>query len=133
MFSKRPIAIALCLSLVLAGQSLAAGTRTADQTDLIRGLNGSPVYLGRIAATTSAKNNADATAFTIPPGSLLLIISSAAVSVLGDKDATEDVTATTGVPLAANEKFYLLLRSDQAYLQVITPSSTANVDVWRLE
>lgn len=129
----RRIAAVVLAVLVVPLVVFGAGLRNADQTRLIQGLNGSPVYLGRISATTSAKNNADTTAFTIPAGSLLLIVSSAAVSVLGDNDATEDVAATTGVPLAANEKFYMLLKSNQAYLQAITPSSTANVDVWRLE
>ena len=108
-------------------------TRYSTLQDLMRALNGSPKYLGRISATTSAKNNADATAFDIPSGSLLLIYTSAAVNVLGSNSATEVVTATTGVPLAAAEKFYLLLKPDEKYLEAITPSSTANVDVWRLE
>lgn len=107
--------------------------RKLDMEQLMRALNGSPKYLGRISATTSAKNNADSTAFTIPKGSLLLIIPSAAVSVMGAATATETVTATTGVPLAANEKFYLLLGKSELYLEAITPSSTANVDVWRLQ
>lgn len=131
---KRIALVALAALLFMpAVPSDAAGLRTAGETDLIRGLNGSPVYLGRISATTSAKNNADTTAFTIPAGSLLLIIPSAAVKVLGDANATEDITTTNGVPLAASEKFYLLLRSDQAFLQAITASGTSDVDVWRLE
>ncbi len=130
MKTRRLLLLPLLLIPLVA---IAAGTRSADQTDTIKALNGSPVYLGRISAGTSAKNNADTTAFTIPAGSLLLIIPSAAVKVLADNDATEGITTTNGVPLVAAEKYYLLLRSDQAYLQAITVSSTSDVDVWRLE
>lgn len=123
----------LVLALVLVTPAMGEGARTADLRGLVQCLNGSPTYLGKISATTSAKNNADTTAFTINKGDCLLIIPSAAVKVLGDVDATEDITTTTGVPLAASEKFVMLLRSNQNYLQAITDSSTSDVYVWRLE
>ncbi len=129
---RRFASVALA-ALLFAPAALAVGTRTADHADLIRALNGSPTFLGCIAATTSAKNNADSTAFTITAGSLLLIVPTAAVKILPDTNATEDVTTTTGIPLAALEKFYLLMKSDQTYLQAITDSSTSTVCVWRLE
>ncbi len=119
--------------LVVPGVASATGTRGGDLKALVQCLNGSPRYLGKISATTSAKNNADTTAFTIPAGSCLLIVPSAAVKVYPDKDATEDITTTNGVPLAAAEKFYMLLRTDEAYLQAITDSSTSDVYVWRME
>lgn len=131
---KKLALVALAALLFIpAAPARAAGMRTADLTSLVRGLNGNPVYLGRIAVTTSAKNNADTTAFTIPSGSLLCMYASAAVRVLGDNDATESVTATTGFPVAATTVFCMLLRSDQAYLQAIAASGTADLDVWRME
>jgi hypothetical protein len=125
------LALAALLFVPLAA-SHAAGERTVDQTDLVRALNGSPAYLGTISATTSAKNNADTTAFTIPAGSLLLIVPSAAVKILADDNATEDITTANGVPLIAGEKFYLLMTSTQTHLQAITDSSTSDVKVWRV-
>ncbi len=133
MRAHRFVALALAaLLFVPLAASHAAGERTVDQTDLVRALNGSPEYLGEISATTSAKNNADTTAFTIPAGSLLLIIPVAAVKVLADTNATEDITVANGIPLIAGEKFYLLLRSDQNHLQAITDTSTSAVKVWRV-
>jgi hypothetical protein len=125
-------ALALTALLLVPVAVYAYGERTVDQTDLVRALNGSPEYLGTISATTSAKNNADTTAFTIPPGSLLLIIPVAAVKILPDTNATEDITTANGVPLIAGEKFYLLLKNNENHLQAITDSSTSDVKVWRI-
>lgn len=107
--------------------------RKASEKLLARAIHGSPTYLGRVSAGTAAKNNTDTTAFAIPAGSLLLIIPSAAVKVKAGKAIATSITTANGVPLATLEKFYMLLGSDEAYLEAITDSSTSNVDVWRLE
>lgn len=135
MRTLKPIALAVLVAALVGPAHVAdaAGYRSADLTTLVQGLNGSPRYLGRISAGTSAKNNADTTAFSIPAGSLLCIYSSAAVRVLGDTNATEDITTTNGFPVAATTVWCTLLRSDQAYLQAITASGSADVDVWRME
>lgn len=109
-------------------------TRGTSELGLLLALNGSPTYLGRIGAGTAAKNNADATAFDIPADAkVLLIYASAAVRVLPDTDATEDITVANGVPIKADERFYMVLKANQSYLQAITAVGTADVDVWRLD
>jgi hypothetical protein len=115
--------------------SVATGvTRETNELRLLLALNGRPTYLGRISATTSAKNNADATAFTIPADAkVLLVCVSAAVRILPDTDATEDITTANGVPIEAGKCWWLILKTDDTHLQAITESSTSNVDVWRLD
>ena len=54
MRTNRLAAFAILALLIPSAGSHAAGVRTVDQTDLIRALNGNPVYLGEISATTSA-------------------------------------------------------------------------------
>jgi hypothetical protein len=111
-----------------------AATRNVSEVGLLLGLNGSPTYLGAISATTSAKNNADATAFTIEPDQkILLLHATAAVKVLGDTNATEDITVTNGLPIKADEKWVLILKSTQANVQAITDSSTSTVSFWSLD
>ena len=111
-----------------------AVTRETNELRLTMALNGRPTYLGRISATTTAKNNADATAFDIPAAArLLLVCSDAAVKILPDTDVTEDITTATGVPLAASACWWMTLNADDKYLQAITATGTANVDVWRLD
>jgi hypothetical protein len=109
-------------------------TRETTELRLLLALNGRPTYLGRISATTSAKNNADATAFTIPQDAkVLLVCSSAAVRILPDTDVTEDITTANGVPVAANACWWMILKTADEYLQAITAAGTADVDVWRLD
>lgn len=109
-------------------------TRETTEVRLTLALNGRPTYLGRISATTTAKNNADATAFDIPADArVLLICSSAAVKILPDTDVTEDITTANGVPVAANGCWWMILKTADVYLQAITASGTADVDVWRLD
>lgn len=116
-----------------------AATRTSSQADLMRALNGSPQYLGRIVAGTTVKDNSNTsgTTFNITKGSILLIVPTAAVCVLAGTSAASatakcDGTADTGVPLKAEEKFYMTLMTNEGWLQAITAAGAANVDVWRL-
>ncbi len=104
--------------------------RQLDQDQLMRALNGSPRYLGVIASTT-VKTNADtAVPFTIKPGSLLLLVPSAAVNVLPGFSPAITVTTANGIPLTASEKFYMLLKKDVSTIQVV---GTANTSVWEME
>lgn len=117
-----------------AAQTALAVTRETTELRLLLALNGSPTYLGKISATTSAKNNADATAFDIPDSAkVLLLCASAAVKWLPDTDATEDITTTNGVPLEAGKCWWLILKDTQRYLQAITDSGTSDLSVWRLD
>lgn len=111
-----------------------AVTRETTELRLLLALNGRPTYLGRISATTTAKNNADATAFAIPQAAkVLLACTSAAVRILPDTDDTEDITTANGVPVAAGACWWMILNASDSYIQAITESGTANVDVWRLD
>lgn len=125
-------------AVLLAALTLAAPvfavTRETTETRLMLALNGRPTYLGRISATTSAKNNTSATAFAIPDDAkVLLICVDAAVRILPDIDTTTDITTSNGVPLQANTCFWMILKTVDVYLQAITATGTANVDVWRLD
>jgi hypothetical protein len=127
--------VALCLAVFFGpGQVANAVTRETTELRLLLALNGRPTYLGRISATTTAKNNADATAFVVPQDAkVLLVCASAAVKILPDTDATEDITTANGVPVAASGCWWLTLKETDTHLQAITASGTADVDVWRLD
>lgn len=103
--------------------------RKLSQEDLMRGLNGSPEFLGVITSTTVKDNSTTAVPFTIKKGDLLLMVPSAAVHVLPGLAASGAVTTANGVPLAADEKWYMLLKSDISAVQVVGSASTK---VWRI-
>jgi hypothetical protein len=103
--------------------------RYLDQEGVIKALNGSPTYLGTVTSTgASATNASTATPFTLTRGSLLLLQADATVYVVSGAS----VSSSNGVKVAADEKFYLLLTSEQTTLAVISASGTANVKVFRL-
>lgn len=104
--------------------------RRLSQEDLMRGLNGSPTFLGVIVSTTAVDNSTTASDFEIPAGALLLLVPDADVHVLPGTVADGAVTTANGVPVAADEKFYILLKSSQTAVQAI---GAANTKVWRLE
>lgn len=129
-----------CLTLLLAPLARAQdNTRQADLRGVIFKLNGSLKFLGRIDATSSAKDNTNCTTpFTIPLGATILISTDAAVRYLpGDSAASGTIVTTgganTGVPLKADEKLITILKTHQKWVQARTASSTANVDFWLVE
>lgn len=105
-------------------------SRFLGTAGLTAALNGVPTYLGTIAASTTSKTQATtAVPFTIPTGVLLLLVADAAVVFT----VGSSVTATTGIPLAATEKWTTALRQSSTGLAAITASGTANLLVFRLE
>jgi hypothetical protein len=104
-------------------------------------INGSPQYLGTIQSTgTNVISNL---AGAIQKGFRLLVQADATGYVLGSDNATTPTvtnSATTGVKISADEKFYLCLEADsrpsssdgEGWLQWISGSGTTNLKVWRL-
>lgn len=105
---------------------------------------GYPVYLGTIDATTSAKTNAEATTPFGHTGELLkgqvLAVHNAGsvdVRIAMVELSTGDVTSTRnaagfGWTIKAGDQKVFRNGSAYGYLSVITVSSTANVDVFRM-
>lgn len=104
-------------------------------------INGSPQYLGTIQSTgTNVISNLTS---QIQKGFRLMVQPDGIGFVLGSDSATVPSvvnSATTGVKLGVDEKFYICLESDLAYgtangegwLQWISLSGTTNLKVWRL-
>jgi hypothetical protein len=121
-----------------------SGSRGLSVERIMEQLNGSPQYLGTIAVTTA--NSISNLSGAIRPGDRLLLIADAACYVLAGDSATVPstvLTASNGVVLAASEKFYMTLSDgantpgkyntkDEAWVQAITASGTANLRVFRL-
>jgi hypothetical protein len=119
---------------MLAASGAIAANRLSPDSRLLMTLNGRATYLGRISATTSAKNNADTTAFDIPTGTkVLMVCTSNHVRVLADTNVTEDITIANGVLVLANTCTKMILLTTDVYLQAITNYGSADVDVWKLE
>lgn len=104
--------------------------------------NGSPQYLGTIQSTgTNVISNISS---KIKQGDCLLVQSDAAGYVQGGDNATTPTvvnSASNGVFIDVQEKFFIRLRSDEsvqntngeAYLQFISASGTANLRVWLMK
>lgn len=120
-----------------------AGSRGLSVAQIMEQLNGSPQYLGTIQSTGS--NVISNLSSLIQPGDRLLVQPNAAGYVLAaDSSSSPTVTnsSTTGVRLAANERFCITLATnqtpnkinteDEGWLQWISSSGTANLKVWRL-
>lgn len=106
-------------------------------------LNGYPVYLGTVDATTTSKTNHEATtAFNNTgealTGKVLLIYNAGSVDIRVHPVATNTGTTTNtrgarfGVPIGPNERVIITMGRLYPWLAVIATSSTANVDVWEL-
>lgn len=116
---------------------LAAGVAYADRVPSLQAtvyqLNGTPHYLGRIVATTTKNNHDTSTPFNDTTvalkGMTLLIQCDAAADILPGIVNTVTTTATTGVKLAADEKFYIMMENDAGWVAVV---GTANCDFWQL-
>ena len=120
-----------------------SGSRGLAVAQIMEQLNGSPQYLGTIQSTGS--NVISSLSSVIKPGDRLLVQPDAAGYILA-ADASSSPTVTNsssnGVKLAADEKFYITLATnqtpnkintaDEGWLQWISGSGTANLKVWRL-
>lgn len=131
------IAAALALTLgLLAPPAYAVPTnssRNFGEISTVRLLNGTPTYLGTITATTTKNNNSTASPFTIPLGQFVLVQCDAATYVLPGTTTGATVTTSNGVKIIADEKYYLMLTLDQAYLAALAVTGTVNCKVWRMD
>lgn len=103
-------------------------------------LNGTPVKLGAVVATTTKNNHDTAVPFNNTgnalKGKVLLLHASAACNVNfagADNTATASATATDttyGVPLSANERVTVSIHNDYGWIAVV---GSATVTVWELK
>lgn len=134
---KKYIAVSLMLvgvglSVSLPRESWADSGRNKNLADTIKVLNGSPAYLGTIVATTTKNNSDTAAPFAIEAGQFILVQCDVAAYVLPGTSTAAAATTANGVKVAADEKFYILLRAGQSYLAIISASGTATCKVWGL-
>jgi hypothetical protein len=119
----------------------AQGDRSLPMDQHFEKINGSPQYLGTIQSTGS--NVISNLSSAIQKGYRLLVQPDATGYLLASDSATVPTTvnsATTGVKLSGDEKFYICLKSDlkpgssdgEGWLQWISGSGTTNLKVWRL-
>lgn len=101
--------------------------RLNAQLNFLQKLNGSPQLLGTLVSTgTSVNNSSTATPFTIAAGAVVLLQPTAAGYIRTGKTTALAAASTTSVKLAADEKYLLLLQSDEAYVAWIPGSGSAN-------
>lgn len=98
---------------------------------------GDPVYLGTIAATTTSKNNhSTGTAFNNTgealKGKLLLVQPDVACYVRQVSANDGTASSTNGVKLAADQIFYLSMRSTKGWLACVSVSGTVNLRVFEM-
>lgn len=115
--------------------------RGLDTFQILQQLNGSPQYLGTIQSTGSNVIS-DITAL-IKKGDRLMVQPDAPGYILGANASSSPLvtnSATTGVKLQADEKYYICLMDDSSagsddgedYVQWISATGTTNLKVWRL-
>jgi hypothetical protein len=115
-----------------------SGIRSGNMRQFLGALSGTPEYLGTISTTDASAKNQSSTssAFTIDPGEMLLIAGDQDFYVLPVSSASgaspAAVTAANGVPISANERVVISMKSDKDLLSILRNSSDVNVKVWRL-
>jgi hypothetical protein len=107
-------------------------SRPLDLAQQLVALNGSPQYLGTIAANATVNNSDTAAPFDIPAGAVIQIQADAGCCFRAGTSDTITVTTGNGVELVADERHTFILASDEAYLAVIGTGGAANVKVWQL-
>lgn len=100
-------------------------------------LNGMPIFLGVIDATTTSKTNHEATTPFNNTGEALkgktLLIQVSAECYIGvTSTSTGTVTTANGVKLAADERVIIMMGQSRGFLAAIHATATANVRVWEL-
>jgi len=98
---------------------------------------GDPVYLGTIAATTTSKNNHDTgTPFNDTDealkGKLLLVQPDVACYVRQADTNAGTASSTNGVKLAADQLFYVSMRSNKGWLACVSVSGSVNLRVFEM-
>lgn len=96
-------------------------------------LNGTPVFLGAIVATTTKNNHDTAVPFndtgTGLGGKVLLVQASAACNILPGTSNTAAVTTANGIKLVADEKYKICMGESYGWLAVV---GAATLQVWEL-
>lgn len=110
--------------------------RVRDVGQLTSIVEGTPVFLGVIVATTTKNNHDTAVPFNNTgdalEGKQLLIQTDAACYILPGVLNTSTVTTANGVLLAAGERVTVGMRQGYKWLAALAVSGTANVRVWEL-
>ena len=113
--------------------------RPNDAGVLAQYLDGEPVFLGVIVASTTKNNSDTATPFSNTgnalAGKVLMIQSDAACYVYPSSTSTGTVTGTAtgnGVYLAANDARIITMRDAPRWLACVAVTGTANLKVWEL-
>jgi len=101
---------------------MSTANRLSSERNLLFALNGRPTYVNSISASTTSAN------LTVGDGALLLIQPSADVFIHVGSTAV----AASSVKVAADEKFYLMLRKGETTISAITASGTSTVKVFTL-
>ena len=103
-------------------------------------LNGTPVFLGVIVATTTKSNHDTATPFNNTgealKGKVLLIQTDTACYVnFGTTNAVTATGSATGgaVHLADKEKMKVIMNSNYGWIAAVAVSGTSNVQIWELK
>jgi hypothetical protein len=110
--------------------------RVRARENLAENLNGSPQYLGTIAANATTTNHTTASPFNNTgdglAGKMILIQTDAACYLRGVTTANGTVTSTNGVYIGTNERVIITLKSDEGWLAVLGDGGAANARVWEL-
>ncbi len=119
--------------LVVAGVSLADVPRQMPGSALVKNLNGTPVYLGTIVATTVKSNVTTAVPFTIAAGTNIALQCDVAADCANI--AATDANATAAkMPLLAAGAFYMLgvTQATKGDVSCISVSGTATCEVYEV-
>jgi hypothetical protein len=106
-------------------------------------LNGYPVYLGTVDATTTSKTNAQASSAFANSGDalrgkVLMIQNAGSVSIRIHPVSSSTGTVANargtgfGPEIQPGERVYIRMGETYPYLAVIATSSTASVDFWEM-
>lgn len=103
---------------------------------LDQSMYGDPVLLGTIVATTTKNNSDTAVAFNATgealKGKLLVLQPDADCYVRQVDTAAGTVTTANGIKLAADQLFYMGMRSTKGFIACVAVSGTANLRVFEL-
>lgn len=110
--------------------------RSREVGELTATVEGTPVFLGVIVATTTKNNHDTAAPFNNTgdglEGKQLLIQTDAACYILPGLLNTATVTTSNGVLLAAGERVTIGMRQGYKFLAGLAVTGTANIRVWEL-
>ena len=99
-------------------------------------INGTPVFLGLIVATTTKNNTDTATPFNTAAnglaGKALLIQSDTECFILPSASSTGTVTTANGVKVGADEKVIIIMGPTYGWLAGLAVTGTSNIRVWEL-